>query len=184
MAYVPNYLSGKFGGVFLYNGPTLEITETGGITGGYEIPLGSSVLPPGGYTTTWAFGKWKIDIETTVPKVTNFTAAATFYNPVGMVTGVTNITNQTASSNVSLNAFQQLVQGVTKGTITVEGPYDLGNMPLVSGYEYTFALAVNSALYIYANAFITKLSPSDDIEDAARITVTAESNGYFWPCVA
>lgn len=101
--------------------------------------------------TEYSFGKWRLDMETAVPKVTNFTSGG----------------------------FQALVSGITKGTITLEGPYNQGNMPLTCGNSYSFVLKWTASVSITVTALITKLSIDDDAEAAPRVNVTAESNGTF-----
>lgn len=101
--------------------------------------------------TSYSFSKWGLEIETNLPKVTNFTS----------------------------QAFQALVKGVTKGTITLEGPYNQGNMPFTSGTSYTWILTWTTGISITVTALISRLAPDDDVEDAARIRIQAESNGVF-----
>lgn len=102
----------------------------------------------------YRFKKWRIPIQTGLPKVNNFTSA-----------------------------FQLLVTGLTKATIYLEGPYDAGNMPMTSGNEYTITLQWSASLALVVTANIGELLPDDDVEDAARIQVTFESNGSFTPSV-
>lgn len=98
----------------------------------------------------YAFGKWRCPIKTGLPRVNNFTSA-----------------------------FQQLVAGLTSGTITLDGPYDGGNMPLTSGQSYEFTLKFSNAISLTLTALVGEIVPSQDIEDAARISITAESSGTF-----
>lgn len=117
-------------------------------------PIGG---PSGSVTVNgvaYAFGKWRASIKTGLPKVNNFTSA-----------------------------FQQLVAGLTSATLTIDGPYDGGNMPLTSGTSYAFVLKFSNAISLTVNALVGEIGPSQDIEDAARITLTAESSGSFTPSV-
>lgn len=98
----------------------------------------------------YAFGKWRCPIRTGLPKVNNFTSA-----------------------------FQQLVKGLTSATITLEGPYDGGNMPITSGNEYVFTLKFSALISITITARVGEINGSQDIEDAARISINAESHGTF-----
>lgn len=179
MAYTSNYLSGKNGAVFVYDASG-SINALGVYTGG------AGTIPIGGYSTTWAFGKWKIDIETNLPKVTNFTSVAAFNYPAGVVSTAAVTTTTTtipAGTGQFFGAFQQLVNGVTKATLTVDGPADVGNMPVVSGYTYVFKLVYSASVSLFVPAMINKISPVVDIEDAERVQVTAESTGYFLPVI-
>jgi hypothetical protein len=102
----------------------------------------------------YAFGKWRISMKTGLPRVNNFTSA-----------------------------YQQLVAGLTSATISIDGPYDGGNMPLTAGTSYAFTLRVNGAISLVVTALVGEINPSQDIEDAARISITAESNGSFTAAV-
>lgn len=98
----------------------------------------------------YAFGRWRFSIKGGLPRVNNFTSA-----------------------------FQQLVAGLTSGTITLEGPYDGGNMPLAILTSYVFTLKYSNAITLAATALVGEINPSQDIEDAGRISVTAETSGTF-----
>jgi hypothetical protein len=100
---------------------------------------------------TYAFGKWKLAIKGGTPPVTNFTGGG----------------------------FQQIVPGVVKGTLTLSGPWDYGNMPLVVNTSYVFHLGLDTGIELVVTAQVSGIEPEDDVEDAARVTVTAESNGAF-----
>jgi hypothetical protein len=52
-------------------------------------------------------------------------------------------------------------------------------MPLTSGTSYAFTLRFSGAISLLVTALVGEIGPSQDIEDAARVTVTAESNGSF-----
>jgi len=98
----------------------------------------------------YAFGKWRCPIRTGLPRVNNFTSA-----------------------------FQQLVAGLTSAAITLDGPYDGGNMPLTSGNSYEFTLKFSNAISLVLTARVAEIVPSQDIEDAARISINADSTGSF-----
>lgn len=117
-------------------------------------PIGG---PSGSVTVggvAYAFGKWRASLKTGLPRVNNFTSA-----------------------------YQALVAGLTSATITLEGPYDGGNMPLTAGTSYAFVLKFSNAITLTITALVSEIGPSQDIEDAARIAVTAESNGSFTAAV-
>ena len=100
--------------------------------------------------TEYNFGKWSVPIETALVPVNNFSSA-----------------------------FQLLVAGLTKGGATIEGPWDVGNMPLTSGESYVFKFYVNVDVYVSFVALVGKITPSTDIEGAARVEVQLGSTGSF-----
>ena len=102
-------------------------------------------------TTTYAFGKWKVTFKAGAPKVTNFTGSG----------------------------YQQLVAGVVSGTLTLTGPYDNGNMPLVAGTTYVFHCGSDTGVELTFSAIVTQIEVDDEVEDACRVNVTAESTGSF-----
>lgn len=103
----------------------------------------------------YAFGKWRCGMKANLPRVNNFTSA-----------------------------FQQLVVGLKSNSITLEGPYDGGNMPLTVGNSYAFTLRFTAGLDLLITALVAEISPSQDIEDAARISITCESSGTFTASIA
>lgn len=117
------------------------------------MPFNPIAGPSGSVTVggvAYAFGKWRLSLKAGLPKVNNFTSA-----------------------------YQQLVTGLYSATLTLEGPYDGGNMPLTVGTSYAFVCKFNSTYTITVTALVESIDPSQDIEDAARITVTAQSTGSF-----
>lgn len=98
----------------------------------------------------YAFGKWRLQMKGGLPRVNNFTSA-----------------------------FQQLVAGLASATIQLDGPYDGGNMPLTLLTSYVFTLKYSASISIAVTALVGDITPSQDIEDAGRISVTAESSGPF-----
>lgn len=98
----------------------------------------------------YAFGKWRVSFKSGLPKVNNFTSA-----------------------------YQQLVAGLLSATLSLEGPYDGGNMPLTAGVSYAFTLKFSNAITLTVTAYVESIDPSQDIEDAARVSVTAQSSGSF-----
>lgn len=103
----------------------------------------------------FSFGKWRASIKSGAPKVNNFNSG-----------------------------YQQLVTGLLSASISIDGPYDGGNMPLVAGATYVFTLKFNNALSFLVSCIVTEIGPSQDIEDAARLSVSAESSGSFTAAVA
>jgi hypothetical protein len=103
----------------------------------------------------FAFGKWRFAMKAGLPKVNNFTSA-----------------------------YQQLVAGLISGTLTLEGPYDAGNMPIAAGTSYAFTLKFSAAVTLTVTCYVEDITPSQDIEDAARVTVTAQSTGSFTAAIA
>lgn len=101
-------------------------------------------------TVEYKFGKWKASFKTNLPKVNNFTSA-----------------------------YQQLVSGLTSATLTIEGPYDNTAMAFTAGTEYTFLLGFTNTVELSVPAIVESIESSQDIEDAARVTITAQSTGTF-----
>lgn len=99
----------------------------------------------------YAFGKWKLSMKTGLPKVTNF----------------------------NTGGYQLLVSGITSGTITLEGPYNQGNMPVTCGNSYAFTLTWAPTITIAVTAFVESIEASDDVEGAGHVVVTAQSSGSF-----
>lgn len=104
----------------------------------------------------YAFGKWRISQKSALPKVNNFTSG-----------------------------FQQLVAGLLSATITVEGPYNAGAMPLTAGTAYSLTLRTVVGVDILVPiAYVESIDPSQDIEDASRVSVTFQSSGTFTYAIA
>ena len=99
---------------------------------------------------TYAFGKWRLSFKSGLPKVNNFTSV-----------------------------YQQLVVGLLSATLTLEGPYDGGNMPLTAGTSYVFVCKWSNAIILTVTALVESIDGSQDIEDAGRVTVTAQTSGSF-----
>lgn len=109
----------------------------------------------GGVSPEIPFQKWGLSIKTGLPKVNNFTSA-----------------------------FQLLVAGITSGTITADGPYNQGNMPIASGKEYSFQLDWYPGIHIMVSAFVESLDLDNDVEGAPRVRITAQSTGAFTLSIA
>jgi hypothetical protein len=99
----------------------------------------------------YPFGKWKLAMKSGLPKVTNF----------------------------STGGYQLLVSGITQGTITLEGPYNEGNMPLTAGNSYAFVLLWATGISLSCTAFVESIEASTDVEQAGHIVVTAQTSGAF-----
>jgi hypothetical protein len=100
---------------------------------------------------SYAFKKWSMDIDTNLPKVNNF-----------------------------LSIFQQLVAGIRSANLTLEGPYYEGSYPpFIGGNLYIFILNFDNAQGLTGDFLIEKMTPSQDVEDAARLHITARSTGNF-----
>lgn len=194
MAYIPNWLSGKNGFVLLGMGqatnvPAVSTTgmyinpATGAVENSYNLPTSESL--GGAYTSTWAFGKWRLPIRTATPKVTNFTGVTSFAAPAGLTLSSPQNNSPTGpnSSGNFILAFQQVVAGVTSVQLQLEGPYDQNNMPLCSGIQYAFVLGLSSELSIAVIGLVDGLEPFIDVEGAEMIRVTAQSNGFFTPFI-
>lgn len=68
-----------------------------------------------------------------------------------------------------------------KATLSIDGPYDQGNMPLVCGIQYIFHLGFDSTtgVELAVVAQVDEITPSNDAEGAPNVTITAQSTGAF-----
>lgn len=99
----------------------------------------------------YALGKWRFSQKAALPKVNNFTSG-----------------------------YQELVSGLKSGTITMEGPYNAGAMPMSAGSSYALTLRVVAGVDLLApTAYCESIDPSQDIDDAARVTMTFQTSGSF-----
>lgn len=98
----------------------------------------------------YPFDKWKLSITVGKPKVTNF----------------------------KTSPYQALVSGILAGKLSLEGPYDAGNMPLTGGNEYVFTLGWTVALNIQVQC-IVDLDLSNDVEQNPKVSISGESDGSF-----
>ncbi len=102
-------------------------------------------------STSYSFAKWKSALKTALVKVTNFTTAG----------------------------YQLLVAAITSATLTVEGPYNEGNMAFTAGVSYTWVLGFTTMVSLTISAFIEQISVDNDVEGAPRVEITAQSSGSF-----
>jgi hypothetical protein len=102
----------------------------------------------------YAFGKWSIDLDANLPKMNNF-----------------------------LSGFQILVSGLISSKLTLSGPYDAGEMAFTAGNSYEFILAVSDTIAFTITYFVENIKIDDDIDDAARISLSGQSSGSFTPSV-
>jgi hypothetical protein len=111
-----------------------------------------------GYTyigdTPYKFGKWKLKIN--VPAIRR---------------------------NTIFSQFQNLADGtgISNGELTIDGPYDQGNMPLTGGCVYLFHLGfeLSSTIELLLTAQIEDLTPDNDVENAPNVDINAISDGPF-----
>ena len=84
------------------------------------------------------------------------------------------------------SAFQQLVVGITSATLTLSGPWDIGNMPFTVGNIFTFVLqaTVVGPVTLTVNAIVNDITPESDIDGALTVKVTAETTGSFTAAIA
>lgn len=88
-------------------------------------------------------------------------------------------TKMVIRNNFTVQGFQRLVAGFTKGTVTAEGPYNAGNFPIVCGVFYVFTLQWSANLAIVVTCGVQDLEPDDDAEDGPNVSITALSSGVF-----
>lgn len=103
----------------------------------------------------YPFGKWSDEMDGDDPEVTNFSSGGCYED----------------------------VEGIHRSTITLEGPYAPGSMPLVRGTVYTFTLRVSNSVTFTASARVKSIGPSQDVKDAARLRVVCRRTGAFTPAI-
>lgn len=101
--------------------------------------------------TQYSFGKWKCAMKAKLPNMNNFNGGG----------------------------FQQIVSGIVAGNPTFEGPWDIGNTPLAVGVQYTFLFGVTPSVFIQVVGIVEDITPSNDVDDAPRVSVAVQSNGSF-----
>ncbi len=102
--------------------------------------------------------------------------------PFGKWSG-TITTKQIPRNNWLAAGFQRLVSGFTDGAFSIEGPWDVGNTPLIAGATYTFIFYVTATVGFQVPCNVETISPSDDSEGAPDIKVNLKSNGVFTAAV-
>jgi hypothetical protein len=112
--------------------------------------LAGNVLTITGEVAEYAFGKWRIPMQSNLPRVNNFTSA-----------------------------YQVLRKGLIRANIVLEGPYDAGNMPLAVNGSYLFTLGWTASLALEVTAVVNDITPDNNVEDAPRCNISAESSGAF-----
>lgn len=101
--------------------------------------------------TAYPFGKWKVSMKAGTPKVTNWTTSG----------------------------FQALVAGIISATLTASGAINNGSTAITVGQSYVFHLGMDTGVEVSFTAIVSALEPENDVEDAARFSITAESTGTF-----
>src|SRR6185437_7116347 len=81
----------------------------------------------------YSFGKWRCPMTAGTPKVFNFNGGG----------------------------FEQYVSGLIGAKVTLEGPWDVGNMPLVVGNTYTFTLGVSVSVFLTVAGIVNSVEPSN-----------------------
>ncbi len=82
-------------------------------------------------------------------------------------------------NNFTVGGYNRWIAGFQGATLTLQGPYNAGNMPLTCGASYTFTLQWSVSLSITVVAFVETLEPDDDAEDGPNISVTCQVSGVF-----
>jgi hypothetical protein len=101
-------------------------------------------------TSRYAFKKWTLKMMAALPKMSNF-----------------------------LSSYQRVVAGLISGQLTVEGPYDGNSMAFTAGGSYVWVLGLSASISITVTALIEDITPTNDVDDAPRVTITAQSDGTF-----
>lgn len=80
------------------------------------------------------------------------------------------------------SAFQRTLPGGFAATISCDGPYNAGNMPLTPGAVYEFHLGWALGLEFVCNARLGPIDYSNKIQpngDPGTVGITADSEGAF-----
>ena len=101
--------------------------------------------------TVYAFGHWTADLKNNPGKVTNFTGLG----------------------------YRQLITGITEATISIDGPYDAGNMAFAIGAAYILNLGFSNVISLTVTTICTGIKPDVDIEKEQRVALTFEQTGPF-----
>lgn len=100
---------------------------------------------------TMAFRKWKLSMKADALDVTNLTSGG----------------------------YREVIDGIISGSLSMEAPYDQGNMPLDVGTTYTVVLTYTTGITLTVSALITEIAPDIDVKREEVISVSAEVTGTF-----
>lgn len=109
----------------------------------------------GGVPTRVKFAEWTLSIDGDDPETTNFESAG----------------------------FYEDVEGIHNGTLTLNGPWDVGTMPITRGLQYIFHLGVGTGVEIPVPARVKTIAPSQKVRGKSEVSVTAKTNGTFTPSI-
>lgn len=89
-------------------------------------------------------------------------------------------------SNFEGGGAEDNVAGLYGADITLEGPMDKGNMPFTIGSTYAIVLTQDDAgpTTIAVTGRLTELSPTADVKDAQRVSLTFKSKSTFTAAIA
>ncbi len=121
---------------------------------GYVI-VTPSANAGGGDSVFFSFAKWRLSIKVGKPKVTNFNTAP----------------------------YQALVSGIYAATVTLDGPYNQGSMPLQAGLQYDFVLGWAENIFITVSC-IVDLELTNDVDGNPAVMVSGESTGSMGISIA
>lgn len=208
------FISGKIGYVGVNDNYTSFNGSTGNITGGIDGAVVSGTIPPcveltidsdptlisGMFVTvsnvvgtTEANGTWQITVIDATHIVLLGTAFSHAYVSGGTIsrnfsfdswdftfsTVLPRITNVT-----SVDGFQALLSGNTKGTITTSGPYNNGTVALKSGTKYLWVLGISPTIFINVFGIVESMKIDNKASDSPKLNVTSQSNGLFRATIA
>jgi hypothetical protein len=105
--------------------------------------------------STMNFSKVSFPMEVKLPEVSNWSSLARLF-----VAGLYNV------------KFQ------------VEGPWDSGSMGIALGTTYTVVITWGTAVTTSVSAICEKIEIDQDVDDAARLKITFQSNGTFTASIA
>ena len=101
--------------------------------------------------TDYAFDTIELPLDLKLPEVSNFTSVG----------------------------YRQFVVGLASAEFKLSGPYDGGNMAFALGTTYSVVMKWSSSISNTVSAICKKIELKTNADDAARVTITFQSNGSF-----
>lgn len=86
-------------------------------------------------------------------------------------------------SNFESGECVENIDGMNDATIELDGPYDVGGMPLTRGGVYTFHLGISSGIEFVVTARVKTIVPKNDARGKPELRVTAKTTGPFTPAI-
>lgn len=87
-------------------------------------------------------------------------------------------------NNFGSEGWQEVLDGFSKATVTAEGFYDSGSMPIEVGQFYEFTLRCSPSIALTVTAMVQDLVVDTDAEGTVNVSITAESDGAFTAAIS